>query len=1509
MADNTKDWGDWLTPDLANNPGAAYDVSKSPNPKDAAYVVSHSIKTSAAQNAVNDHKENNNSDGFWNQLGHKAVTGLEWVMKPLQEVQRDYKFIHSVYANHGFLNGFVATLGVTGGAVLGTFAGGPTGTVLGAELAATALRKLSNTGPFKDHFSDSYKDSENALYKVSAGRDFSNAIASASDALGADGVAKVLRQTDAGLGKIVSGTGDLAFIVTADPVMVLGKFAQSMRAGKEVALAESGALQVKYPIQRAIPGARDFIMSHTGRAVTSEQMDAVRAGSTSLFGLNKTARTYNRALDDIARSTAGEIVAKYPALGVDAAGHLGKIKDAGKVHEFLKTVMYFGEQDASRGAVSAILPSRTLLRDTASKFSLTQFVQGKAVYKFTEDAAGKLVENPEWKRFNLPRLAQATYKTFTGYMPYSIDDETGKLLTNKFRWNSQDAATNIYRIAKFGMGDEGAKLQAGRYAEAVAVGDFKSARLIKNETVFETFKAMGLHDDNFFVKTIKTEIDNINAETVGAQVYGVSGVTGEALGSYMTANGPKVGGLFEHHATEMFDIPNFNAIRASLHEAGNLSSVYGKFDDFIADQYVNKIFKPLALMTSGFGLRVSAAEMLPTIARFGVINTFKSSLAKSAAKVNYKLAKGEAEHLASASLIALGAKDGIAEDVMTKGFPAFRDAARRGFVKAAAFTAPEQLELASRLMMTNGGHLLKEAVSTGHGLDASIGYQMETAASYFAQIKKNSNLFKGLPDFTTYQASDPHFVPLMQNALNKAAKSQAEKNIASDLLTFTKGKTKLQVEDDVTKAAAHAEFMTTRDELIAEEYRRMQEQVLGKYDGYKYDIQKLSRWGDGDLYQFASDRVDATLGKLVGQNGTIQRKLASDIVMSKEIQLNDLIAAHSANPLDFPKMVEGPIMMEPPRKGWYNNAIDIGFKKFIDPIINNLSREPMYMLHVAEEYGFYAAKVKAGELTEDQALRFAQQRAVHMMVPQIHNVALRSQFSQMARNVLPFYFAQEQALKRAYATLKDTAVGNPLFSKGLRYFQIAEHGLSDPAFVQQDDQGNKFVTLPGVGAFGEAVQKAMAFILPTKFVGGLPISAQGNLISLKTVLPEFQMPGVTPMVSIELNTIAKLFPFTRPAVKVAVGEIGYHPDKMSLDTVADALMPATWAKNVWRAMTLDDQDAAVSNALTAALASAYYHEQIPGQKEGVEVDPVEMDNFIGRLRNNVSTILLVKAALGIISPVAPKVEQSDLGFRDEFWNLVKRKGNYADALQEFLANHGDKAISYTVAKTDSTIMGAKYPYVKETVDFINNNRDKFKDQSVSTGWYFLVPQATEKDSSYDVYSQMVSMHLRESLQPKELLRQFYIAQGDNAIATAKAEHYKKLDAAKANMDTFTQQQEKTAWSNKLKEMQVLYPTWYSDYKSSEGRDNAEKVVKQLNAIFYGADKANAPTHDQAKDVKTLLDKYNRHVNTINQYSTMGVTGFMVDQEKSNWSDYIYRTSQEYPHLAPIINGVFAKLGQ
>ena len=1524
-------WGNWVTPDLARNPGLATDAINSKQPAQVAPLLSLAAKGGSVSDAINDHAETNQTQSFWAQLGHKTLTGLEWLGKPLKEIQKDYKFLHAVYTDHGLLPGFAATLGVVGAGVAGA-ALGPLGAAVAADVAATGIRRSLGVV-----YKDSYAKSEDENYKVSPGRDLTNAVSKAVSLTSYQPAIDAFKQ-NRGVGKVVSGLGDLSFDVTVDPFQIVGRYGQLMRTGKY--LKNTGELELKYPIMDTIPGVKNFITNFVGarslQAVNSEQMDLLRAGSGVMFRgqdvLNASSRRYNLALEDIAKTitdaraagkpdlAAGELIQKYPTMGTKNVGRMvaEKLDTADKVHNYFKTSMYLGEIE-NNIAGQAMLPSRTLLRAKASDLTVAEKLRNAYEPKFIPDkVTGQSIPNPNYNKYSLSQKVSNVYKTFTGYMPYSVDQDTLKLSTTKFRWDANDAATVVYRIGRMGLGDRAAKLWAGKYAEAVATNDQALARSIKNQALWESLKGLGLPDDSPFVARAWEEVNKVDAPHVSTQIYGTDHL-GNPLGAYTTVNGAKTGGLTIDDAANMFDIPNFVAIKKELRSYGLLKQnfdkldnelggrmgrvLYGTNDEFIVDRYINKIFKPLALGTAGFGLRVAAAEMIPTFARYGIMNSFKAKLAVSAAKANVDISPKEAGNVLSAALVGLGAHLGLSPDFATVGYPAFQEAKRRGLNFAAKLLPDDQLELATKLVLANNGHVLSDAVSTGHGYDQATAYQSRQAADYYYQVNRRNVIFKEQKDYTTYSPTDKHYPIMLTTNLNKAANNNVYRNIAADLVNNVKSALpvgKFQIENVAGKEEAFKSFQALRSMLVDKEERRMLDAVAGKFHGYDQELDTITRWhdamADGTMRQFAQDRVDALLGKVIGRDGTYHPSFAEGIVNKAEFAPNELIKMSQTMPNSMPAGVAGPILDSyiPGPSNILNSIVNLGFKKVVDPIINNLSREELYMLHVGDAYA--QLKPMIGKtITDDQALRIAQTRATYSMLPQIHNTALRNQFAQLARNFLPFYFAQEQALRRAYNTLKDTSIVSPLFSRGIRMYQLAEHGINNPGFVQKDDNGNSYFYFPGAGAFGQALQNAIAsYKMP--IVSGLPVTIRGSMVSLKSVLPELQTPGVAPYLAVSGNILSDFFPSTRSVVEGTVG-------KISMDrAMMDVMIPATWAKAALAQMSSFDFNHQMSNALAGALAAAYYHNQTPSP----DASAIEKAAFIDRIKNNARSLLLIKTFLGLTSPLSPQVSQEDLGFRDEFWRLVKQKGNYSDAMLAFLGEHGDKAVSYTVAKTDAAFPGGKIPYIQGTVDFINDNRDLFfgkgADKSTSTGAFFLIPQEENVKSDSNVYNELLNMHFRKERTPEDILQAFYIAQGDAIMDPLIKEHAAILNNT---YDSYSKKQEQLRWNSIMTKMENLYPVWYENYTSPKRKTQATIAYNQLQNIF---NQGKAPDTEQSKLVYGLVKDYQAHQSIMDQYKMAGIQGFAAQAEKDNWDNYLTQLAANEPRLNTVITSVFKKLG-
>ena len=132
-----------------------------------------------------------------------------------------------------------------------------------------------------------------------------------------------------------------------------------------------------------------------------------------------------------------------------------------------------------------------------------------------------------------------------------------------------------------------------------------------------------------------------------------------------------------------------------------------------------------------------------------------------------------------------------------------------------------------------------------------------------------------------------------------------------------------------------------------------------------------------------------------------------------------------------------------------------------------------------------------------------------------------------------------------------------------------------------------------------------------------------------------------------------------------------------------------------------------------------------------------------------------------------------------------------------------------------------------------------------------------------------------------------------------------LETIKTAIDPFSRQQERTRWSGIVEQMKNFYPIWYKDYTSGGAATNAQTaynhIVKILNSDQNPKDK-------QSQLVGDLVKKYQDHQQQMNQYQALNLQGFMVQQNKDSWNEYLTKLSVDEPRLTTVINSVFMKLG-
>lgn len=1483
-------------PHLLNSPGLAADAMRSPNPQTSAQVLTHAATMSGMQQAAQDYAaENPQPISWWDHVLHGVAGPLSALGKPLEEVQRDYRYIHSLYAKHGIFVGVMGTLAVAGGAVLGAFAGGTVGAALGADLFATGLRKI---GGHMSQFQDSYADSENPNYEVSAGRDFANLVG--------------LHNQKTGAGKYVSGTVDAAFDITLDPLMKLGAARNVVRGGKYVAENERF---VPYLLRGA--RAQDFLARNGLKIYSPDQVEALYQAGTSgnvadrLFGAS---RQYVRALDDISKMSSGDIIAKFPDTYAPLASDIAKATEGLSGEEARRAVHNvfiesLGEGElASKFALTGApyVPSRTVVRSALSKFSdkLRQPGWDKlddSAFEYRnaanfivprrggEDQKWILPLALQWNRKTYYSALAKKVRTFSGRQPYNIDNKLLNISSHDFNPTDPGANRIIYDVMRFSMGERSARRIAGAFADAP---DIATKRSIYLSGLHEMFKAAGLPNDSHLVSEMLKSIAKVGEGTIGSQTYGHGLELGDEVSVVHGLDGSSANAL-ETHQIGRWSVPDFRQVKLAMRSMGQVGKLYGTVDDFTEKAWTNSVFKPLALLTTGFGLRIAASELIPTMIRYGGIDTAKAMVKNAAAKMNYKLAKGEEDHLlAHAAMVTAGnhsdytrvadyvgdvAKGATPKTaVQTLTIP-FRKASANLLSKV---VDPEDYDLAARIAMATDGHIGTGATMSGHGINTDFQEQAKQMLDLTTQRMTRGLRVKPNGKFASYTVHDDHFDPMWTTSLQKESQNIVGQSIAKDVLdNLSAGMS----ENDAWALARKQEEARIR----GVEYDSSKPGGIGKElptgdDIYRHERKVLARYKIQDPGEFAYHRVDNLRNMFTGADGTFHKHLAEMIANGEKPTLSDTTIIDSASK---PKALSG-AELEPYKLSAFNNIIQMGFSKFIDPIVNNLSRQPLFFQHVKEAMPMYQNMVDRGVLDNQTALRLAMTRATKAMVPQIHNVYLRSQFSILARNYLPFYFAQEQATKRYIKLMADRP-------EAFRAYQLIEHALSDPGVVQTDDQGNRYLVIPGIGEIGAgALSFAAAHGAP--LVGALPVTVRGNMESLKTVLPEAQMPGVSPFVAFTLNSFASLNPQFAREVKAIVGDRAFGQG------VIDEAIPSAPLRNAVKALIRNEGESQYHNAMLSAIAAANYHGQLPGP----DASPLEKHAFLDRIKNNATSILMIKAIVSAFSPLSPQVSQEDLGLRDEFYKMVQDKGDYGAALHEFLGKHGDNAISYTVARTEGTIPGANMPYTNEVADWLSSNKDLINSK-YGEGAAFLIPQnpsgAGDKQAIYD---EILKMNLRQSRHPDEFMNAIYTAIGNNQYFPDKKAHDDAVARFQALGDKASVDAENNNWKEYLADFKRANPAWDDSFSSQERKNLANRVVNQLQYIFSNN---LAPNNEQSNLVRELLNDYQIHVNTLNELRYSNDNRYTLTDESDNWQKYLDTVVENEPRLQTIVNGVFRRL--
>lgn len=1044
-------------------------------------------------------------------------------------------------------------------------------------------------------------------------------------------------------------------------------------------------------------------------------------------------------------------------------------------------------------------------------------------------------------------------RSVSSLLPTYFDPETLSLSNKGFKLGDPGAVRGVYQTMRFSQSHEVATDVADRFAAAID-NPGEQIRIYKNG-VRSMLVAAGLPEDSPFVTAT---VDEVAQRSMGGgdAIYGMD-QEGRNISKVATGSGDSSLAILQSQVG-MVAFPDFSAVTREVRNLNTFKSFYGAADDWMYNKFTQGIFKRLVLLSGGFAQRIAAAETIPAALREGVGNLIRSRLSASAAK---DMGEEELGHLSAAVAKVMGGADKVVGDA-------------------------DKTEFVANLMHDNGGHIVAPAIDTTTP-SAEVGSAGERASrTIYNAYKQVPDKYKLGDKYGFFGRADEHYIDAWGRWLSPISADEPSQLAARAYL-------------DAARAGQSAEDATQAGVAAAKEWLDAQpDRYINRYGRHAADpgdatgVDPHQAWAETIM-----DNVKGATHAPLDVGGAPHMGLLKNVADGAQTNFAELEKIpDEIRPLQVPGR-----QYLPDTSGKIERIANVGFRKVLDPIINFISREPLYVNEAYRQYKYLKPLVDSGDMLAEDARQLAQVRAVNGVLPFIHNTLERSQFSSLARNFMPFYFAQEQAYKRFGRIFADDP-------GAFRRFQLMISGLHEVGSTERDPNGQSFLRYPGAGFLDGKVSQILGRMgVPVQ--GSVPVSFSGQLKSLNTIFPfsEGVRPQFGPVVAIPSHLIENMFPELTPAVHGLIG------DQAASGSIYDQLIPNQFVKSVVQDLDPSMRSRSMQNATMNTIQYFAHRQQVamdkwvadgndPNSPDAPQIVPrsttgPEWQTFLDRVKNQTRITFLFKSLLGAVTPAAPITNVGDWNLRADLRKMIAEEGITA-AIPAFLDKHPDaQADTVFLSKSNA---GASIPATQVGQDWINKNMGFLHKYPNAGAWF--VPQ-TPAAFSQGVYNEQMAQHLRMHKSPEQVMNDIYVAAGNNLFYNRlKPEYDRQLAAAKVAGDKTKAAAIQHGFSLYIQNViGPQNPVWWDDLNSADRQHNRTQAVQQMQEMFANGDVPDSP---QTAVLASMLRSFQQYQD---QLAARRSTGATAAQLKARWQAFVDQVAAKEPTLQPVIQSVFREM--
>lgn len=487
----------------------------------------------------------------------------------------------------------------------------------------------------------------------------------------------------------------------------------------------------------------------------------------------------------------------------------------------------------------------------------------------------------------------------------------------------------------------------------------------------------------------------------------------------------------------------------------------------------------------------------------------------------------------------------------------------------------------------------------------------------------------------------------------------------------------------------------------------------------------------------------------------------------------------------------------------------------------------------------------------------ASNRAITETLPYIHDHRVRSQYQEWAHNITPFWFAEEQHLKRWGRLLRYAP-------ETLQKAQLTMMGLKSTGFIRQDPTtGEDLFIYPMTPALGAAINS-----VAHHFFGGPPLTPwasgmTGQVKYLGAGWDQFAVPGLGPLAAFPLKGLTHFFP-----------ELGELKQALNHGRVQDpgvirSIAPS-WMQGVYDTLRQDPLDG--HSRYGSALVTAMTLRAANGDFDGMnEFSDHEKQVMLDQVRGQARSIVGMQTLLGFLGPTTPQMRPEggsalgltanltvgkSLDLHPEFIQLLRELG-VEQASQVFLKRHPD-ATPFTVFPT-SKPSGAPLTPSTTGGKWLADNAAWVHQVPNAAAW-LMPPGASTDPFDHKTYYQQVADEMRVRKGPEEMWRDIHFAAAAPIYFDQSDKVQAMLDAATQAGDRATVAQINAEWKSWKDSYFNQHPIFAQKLADPTAENQRTKVLEELRAALSDPARPDTP---MAAALGPLVKAYDRFVD-LNQ---------------------------------------------